>query len=93
MFAVEVIEHEMLQNCLILPKKNGLDSKNKPELAKLVSHWDVEGKGRKHLMSILRKTRLTKILNRDARRKEFLSEFGIRSMSKVYMKKSVSIRN
>lgn len=60
--------------------------KNKPELAKLVSHWDVEGKGRKHLMSILRKTRLTKILNRMLDEKEFLSDFGIRSMSKVYEK-------
>jgi hypothetical protein len=44
----------------------------------------MEGKGRKHLMSILRKTRLTKILNRMLDEKEFLSEFGIRSMSKVY---------
>jgi hypothetical protein len=35
-------------------------------------------------MSILRKTRLTKILNRMLDEKEFLSEFGIRSMSKVY---------
>jgi hypothetical protein len=83
MFAVEVIEHDMLQK---LPKFKRMDwiLKNKKELANLVSHWEMEGKGRKHLMSILRKTRLTKILNRMLDEKEFLSEFGIRSMSKVY---------
>ena len=86
MFAVEVIEHEMLQKLPNFTKRMDWILKNKPELAKLVSHWDVEGKGRKHLMSILRKTRLTKILNRMLDEKEFLSEFGIRSMSKVYEK-------
>lgn len=31
---------------------------HKPELAALVSHFDVEGQGRKHLLSILRGHRL-----------------------------------
>lgn len=87
MFAVEVIEHEMLEK---LPKfKARMDwiLKNKKELANLVSHWEMEGKGRKHLMSILRKTRITKILKRMLDEKEFLSEYGIRSMSKIYEEK------
>ena len=71
MFAVEVIEHEMLQKLPNFTERMDWILKNKPELAKLVSHWDVEGKGRKHLMSILRKTRLTKILNRMLDEKEF----------------------
>lgn len=84
MFAVEVIDHDMIEK---LPKfKDRMDwvLRNKPELAKLVSHWEVEGQGKKHLMSILRRTRLTKVLNRMLSEDEFLSEYGIRAMSKIY---------
>lgn len=84
LFAVEVIDHEMIEK---LPRFKGRMDwilKNKPELARLVSHWQVEGKGGKHLMSILRKTRLTRILQRMLDPQEFLSDYGIRSMSKIY---------
>jgi len=84
MFAVEVVEHEILEKLPGFRTRMEWILKNKPELANLVSHWEVEGKGRKHLMSILRKTRITKILNRMLDEKEFLSDFGIRSMSKIY---------
>ena len=84
MFAVEIIEHQTLEKLESFRTRMDWILKNKPELAKLVSHWEVEGKGRKHLMSILRKTRLTKILTKMLDEKEFLSEFGIRSMSKIY---------
>ena len=84
LFAVEIVEHSML---LKLP--NFLDRmqwilKNKPNLADLVSHWEVEVKGGKHMMSILRKTRLKRVLSRMVDENEFLSDYGIRSMSKVY---------
>lgn len=84
LFAVEIVEHSML---LKLP--NFLDRmqwilKNKPHLADLVSHWEVEGKDGKHMMSILRKNRLKRVLNRMVDENEFLSDYGIRSMSKVY---------
>ena len=87
MFAVEVVEHDMLEKMPKFKARMDWILKNKEELANLVSHWEVEGKGRKHLMSILRKNRLTKILNRMLDEKEFLSEFGIRSMSKTYEEK------
>ena len=84
MFAVEIIEHEMLEKLPAFQKRMNWILKNKPQLANLVSHWEVEGKGGKHLMSVLRKTRLTRILQRMADEEEFLSDYGIRSMSKVY---------
>ena len=84
MFAVEIIDHEMLQKLPAFTERMEWILKNKPELTFLVSHWEVEGKGGKHLMSILRKTRLTKVLKRMVDEKEFLSDYGIRSMSKVY---------
>ncbi|CAA7386611.1 MGH1-like glycoside hydrolase domain-containing protein [Chryseobacterium fistulae] len=84
MFAVEVIDHSLLEKMPNFMTRMDWILKNKPDLTKLVSHWDEEGQGRKHLMSILRKNRLTKVLARMLDEKEFLSTYGIRAMSKVY---------
>lgn len=86
MFAVEIIDHDMLEKMPKFRERMDWILKNKPELANLVSHWEVEGKGKKHLMSIMRKTRLKKVLARMLDEKEFLSTYGIRAMSKVYEK-------
>ncbi|RMZ61181.1 glucosidase [Chryseobacterium nematophagum] len=84
MFAVEVIDHHLLENMPNFRARMEWILKNKPDLTKLVSHWDEEGQGRKHLMSILRKNRLTKVLARMLDDQEFLSIYGIRAMSKIY---------
>lgn len=84
LFAVEVIDHHLLDKMPNFTKRMEWILKNKPELTKLVSHWEEEGQGRKHLMSILRKNRLSKVLTRMLDEKEFLSSYGIRAMSKVY---------
>ena len=84
MFAVEIIEHEMLEKLPGFTERMEWILKNKPELVNLVSHWEVEGKGRKHLMSVLPKTRIKRILEKMLDEKEFLSPYGIRSMSKIY---------
>ncbi|MCE3077023.1 MGH1-like glycoside hydrolase domain-containing protein [Chryseobacterium gwangjuense] len=84
MFAVEIVDHKLLESMPNFTARMEWILKNKPELTKLVSHWDEEGQGRKHLMSILRKNRLSKVLTRMLDEKEFLSTYGIRAMSKVY---------
>lgn len=84
MFAVEIIDHHLLDKMPNFRERMEWVLKNKPELTKLVSHWEEEGQGRKHLMSILRKNRLSKVLSRMLDEKEFLSDYGIRAMSKVY---------
>ena len=84
MFAVEVIDEEMLGK---LPKfKERMDwvLANKPELASLVSHWEVKGDDSKHLLSLLRGHRLKKLLVRMLNEKEFLSDYGVRALSKEY---------
>jgi hypothetical protein len=44
----------------------------------------VKGKNQRHLLSLLRGHRMKKILKRMLDESEFLSEFGIRALSKVY---------
>ena len=58
--------------------------KNKPKLASLVSHWEVKGDDSKHLLSLLRGHRLKKLLERMLHENEFLSDYGVRALSKEY---------
>jgi hypothetical protein len=84
MFAVEVVEHDMLEKLPNFKFRMDWVLRNKKDLTKLVSKWYVEGEGNKHLMSIMRKTRLSQVLGRMVDQAEFLSDYGIRALSKTY---------
>lgn len=56
----------------------------RPDLAALVSNWkDLKG-DEQHLLSLLRGHRMKLLLHRMLDENEFLSEYGVRSISKVY---------
>jgi hypothetical protein len=57
---------------------------NRPDLASLVSRWHEKGINEKHLLSLLRGHRMKRILYRMLDETEFLSEFGIRALSKYH---------
>ncbi len=84
MFAVEVIDEEMLDKLPAFKERMDWVLKNKPKLASLVSHWEVKGDDSKHLLSLLRGHRLKKLLERMLNEKEFLSDYGVRALSKEY---------
>jgi hypothetical protein len=84
MFAVEVLEDDIfLQQKEFVSRLNWF-LENRPDLASLVSRWNEKSAGEKHLLSVLRGTRLTKILVRMLDESEFLSPYGIRAMSKFH---------
>ncbi|OCA78236.1 glucosidase [Chryseobacterium contaminans] len=84
MFAVEVIDDEMIENLPNFKKRMKWVLDNKPELAALVSRWEVKGQDSKHLLSLLRGHRLKRLLARMLNPDEFLSEYGVRALSKEY---------
>ena len=85
MFAVEVLEDDIfLQQKEFVSRLNWFLN-NRPDLASLVSRWNEKSAGEKHLLSVLRGTRLTKILVRMLDESEFLSPYGIRAMSKSHL--------
>jgi hypothetical protein len=59
--------------------------RHRPEMTALVSRWEVSGKGERRLLSLLRGRRMKLLLKRMLDSTEFLSDYGIRSLSKYYL--------
>ena len=84
LFAVEVLDEELFQANPEFTARLEWFLENKPHLTKLISRWGEDGKDRRHLLSLLRGHRVKMILKRMLDESEFLSEYGIRGLSKVY---------
>jgi hypothetical protein len=84
LFAVEVIDDEILTKLPEFAKRLQWLLDNRPDLAALVSRWHEKGSDQKHLLSLLRGHRVKRILYRMLDETEFLSDHGIRSLSKEY---------
>jgi hypothetical protein len=85
LFAVEVLEPELLEN---LP---GFDARlrwfleHRPDLAALVSRWQDTATEERHLLSLLRGHRMKKLLRRMLDETEFLSDYGVRALSRCHL--------
>jgi Glycosyl hydrolase family 63 C-terminal domain len=86
LFAVEVLDEALFKSQPVFAERLRWFLLNRPNLANLVSRWGEKGVNEQHLLSLLRGYRMTKILNRMLDEKEFLSPYGVRSLSKHYLK-------
>ncbi|WP_377026776.1 MGH1-like glycoside hydrolase domain-containing protein [Mucilaginibacter ginsenosidivorans] len=84
LFAVEVLDDEILTDHPEFAERLNWFLVNNPQLANLVSRWSDKGMGDKHLLSLLRGHRMKKILLRMLDGSEFLSDYGIRALSKFH---------
>jgi hypothetical protein len=84
LFAVEVIEPELLRELPAFAERLEWFLNYRPDLANLVSRWTECGVGDRHLLSLLRGHRMKCLLRRMLDESEFLSEFGVRSVSKAH---------
>ncbi|MDP4027188.1 glucosidase [Methylobacterium sp. NEAU 140] len=83
-FAVEVIEPSVLQRLPDFARRLNWLLENRPHLARLVSRWDEGGVEDRKLLSLLRGHRMKALLRRMLDEAEFLSPFGVRSLSKAH---------
>jgi len=85
LFAVETLEPELLEKVPEFRRRLRWFLSHRPELAALVSHWEVPGKGHRRLLSLLRGHRMKCLLRRMLDETEFLSEHGVRSLSRHHL--------
>jgi hypothetical protein len=86
LFAVETLEPELLNRLPDFKRRLEWFLAHRPDLAALVSHWTVAGRGNRRLLSLLRGHRMKRLLARMLDESEFLSDFGIRAVSKYHEK-------
>ncbi len=86
LFAVEVLDDEVLADVPEFTQRLEWFLQYRPDLARLVSRWNEPGSGDRRLLSLLRGHRMKCLLRRMLDETEFLSEFGVRALSKVHQK-------
>ncbi|HEY2648077.1 MAG TPA: glucosidase [Puia sp.] len=84
LLAVEILDDDLLKDQKEFTERLYWFLNNRPELANLVSKWGEKGKDEKHLLSLLRGHRMKRILYRMLDTAEFLSDHGLRALSKYH---------
>jgi hypothetical protein len=82
LFANQVLEPEVLQLLTEFSARMQWFLQHRPKLANLVSNWHIAGEGDRRLLSLLRGHRMKALLHRMLDEKGFLSEYGVRAISK-----------
>ena len=84
LFAVETLESEVIDRLPDFKARMERILAEHPRRANLISRWQVPGAGERKLLSLLRGHRMKCLLRRMLDETEFLSEYGVRAMSKIY---------
>jgi hypothetical protein len=84
LFATEVLHADFDRDLPQFAARMAWFSQHRPDLAALVSDWQTPGQTGFRLLSLLRTHRLTAVLTRMLDETEFLSDHGIRSVSRYH---------
>lgn len=85
MFAVEAIDATLLEKMPLFAKWRDWYLLRRPKLASLVSRWNTPGADDTRLLAMLRAFRGSKLLERVLDKKEFLSDYGVRALSRYHL--------
>jgi hypothetical protein len=85
LYAVEILEPELLERLPDFKRRLEWFMRYRPDLSALVSHWNEPGRGDRRLLSLLRGHRMKCLLRRMLDESEFLSDYGVRSLSRAHL--------
>ncbi len=92
LFAVEVLEPELLERLPGFRERLEWVMEHRPNLARLVSRWCDPGRGERRLLSLLRGHRMKALLRRMLDESEFLSAHGVRAVSRIHLEHPYAFR-
>ncbi|MBZ5707726.1 MGH1-like glycoside hydrolase domain-containing protein [Nannocystis pusilla] len=84
LLAVETVEPRLLEQMPGFRRRLEWFLAHRPDLARLVSRWYEPGAGERRLLALVRGSRMKRLLRRMLDPNEFLSDHGVRSLSKVH---------
>ena len=84
--AVEVLDSTVMERFPAFYERAQWMLEHRKDLASLVSRWNETGKGNRVLLSLMRIQRMTALLRRMLDETEFLSDYGVRAVSKAHEK-------
>jgi hypothetical protein len=84
LFAVEILEEEWLENLPEFKKRTDWFVKNRPDLIEDIACMQAGGRENRRLLSIVSPERLRRILRVMLSEAEFLSDYGIRALSRFH---------
>ena len=84
LLAVETVEPDLLRKLPGFAERMEWYLNYRPDLAALVSRWHEPGLGDRRLLALVRGSRMKRLLKRLLDPAEFLSEHGVRSLSKYH---------
>jgi hypothetical protein len=85
LLAVETIEPSLLEHLPNFLRRMDWFLTHRPDLAALVSRWQEPGMGERRLLSLVRGHRMKRLLARMLDPDEFLSDYGIRAVSRYHL--------
>jgi hypothetical protein len=84
LFAVETLQSELLEKVPEFTARLEWFLNYRPDLAALISRWNEPASGERRLLSLLRGHRMKLLLRRMLDETEFLSDFGVRALSRIH---------
>jgi hypothetical protein len=85
LLAVETIDPELVEALPNFRRRMAWFLSHRPDLASLVSRWHVPGTEDRRLFALARGHRMKRLLKRMLDPEEFLSEYGIRALSRYHL--------